>query len=670
MINHTNTYRSGKRANNLLLLAIATLIIGFMSMSELKSATLYSAVQVSDVTGPHNIGQANTSRNLAIGNNGDIYAVFSGSQGIRVAKSTNRGSSFQASVQVSTMSGEAEIELTDNGTIYVAWISGIQIYFSKSTDGGSTFSTPSVIATGANGGVHMDSYGSYVYVLQQNGSDLRVNNNYGTGAFTTVNINGSQVFSDVMVNPTNGDVFVTTDNPNLRHHKSTNNGSTFTQITVSPSSNIYYSSYTLSVGSLGTNIFVSGSGTDAYKLDANTGASTSLTFGNNTSSMGRTLDSDELGNLIDGYSNFGSSVSYRTSWDQGSNWQTAVSIANATSHNVKINPETHDIVVLYSSAGGIFLNVYNNELKIPLKVTTNLTALNITCNSARLRGRVQNFGAATVDERGFVYSTSGTPTISDSKEVVGSGAGRFARNIDNLCPGTTYYFRAYATDSDGNTYYGSTGSFTTSSPTFSLSLSPNELWPPNHNLSTIEATISSDMNCTGLSYELTSITSNEDDNGLGDGDRPDDIQNAATGTEDYEFSLRAERSGTGDGRIYTVTYTITDACGTEYTASAEVTVPKSKGKNKETFNNLISENSISLYPNPTTNNINLDMNFIYKANATVTISDITGRMINTFERNNVDAIQEQIDVANLLPGNYIISVKFGEESFVRRFVKY
>ena len=60
---------------------------------------------------------------------------------------------------------------------------------------------------------------------------------------------------------------------------------------------------------------------------------------------------------------------------------------------------------------------------------------------------------------------------------------------------------------------------------------------------------------------LVSITSNEPDNGLGDGDKPNDIQGATFGSDDRKFELRSERSGTGLGRVYTITYSATDASG-------------------------------------------------------------------------------------------------------------
>jgi len=59
---------------------------------------------------------------------------------------------------------------------------------------------------------------------------------------------------------------------------------------------------------------------------------------------------------------------------------------------------------------------------------------------------------------------------------------------------------------------------------------------------------------------------------LGDGDTSGDIQEAVFGADDREFYLRAERSGTADGRIYTITYEARDASGNATVRQATVTV--------------------------------------------------------------------------------------------------
>ncbi len=110
-------------------------------------------------------------------------------------------------------------------------------------------------------------------------------------------------------------------------------------------------------------------------------------------------------------------------------------------------------------------------------------------------------------------------------------------------------------------------------PTISVALDPTMLWPPNHTLRNITATVVAADNCSGVTYALTSIESNEPDNGLGDGDTENDIQFASYGTPDLLFKLRSERSGVGTGRIYTVTYTATDGANNSTSASATVEVP-------------------------------------------------------------------------------------------------
>ena len=96
----------------------------------------------------------------------------------------------------------------------------------------------------------------------------------------------------------------------------------------------------------------------------------------------------------------------------------------------------------------------------------------------------------------------------------------------------------------------------------------------------IVATVTvSDISDAAPTVVLTSVTSNEPDNdkGKGDGNTVNDIQGAEIGTEDYEFQLRAERAGKGEGRVYTIDYTATDASGNSASASATVVVPHDMG---------------------------------------------------------------------------------------------
>ncbi len=111
-------------------------------------------------------------------------------------------------------------------------------------------------------------------------------------------------------------------------------------------------------------------------------------------------------------------------------------------------------------------------------------------------------------------------------------------------------------------------------PTLACSVTPGVLWPPNHKLVALTASLTPSDSLSGpAGLTLTSVTSNEPDNGLGDGDQPNDIQGFLVGTACLTGQVRAERSGTGKGRVYTLTYQATDKAGNSATCSATVRVP-------------------------------------------------------------------------------------------------
>jgi hypothetical protein len=70
--------------------------------------------------------------------------------------------------------------------------------------------------------------------------------------------------------------------------------------------------------------------------------------------------------------------------------------------------------------------------------------------------------------------------------------------------------------------------------------------------------------------------SSEPDDGLGDGDTPGDIQDFTPGTADAEGGLRAERSGEGPRRTYSLVYRGGDLAGNSSDCTAEVLVPHDK----------------------------------------------------------------------------------------------
>jgi len=102
----------------------------------------------------------------------------------------------------------------------------------------------------------------------------------------------------------------------------------------------------------------------------------------------------------------------------------------------------------------------NSNSAGPLPVLTTVVVTNITNTTASCGGNITSDGGTTVTARGVCWSTSQTPTVVNSKTTDGTGKGSFTSNISGLTASTTYYVRAYATNSAG-TVYGSAIAFTT-----------------------------------------------------------------------------------------------------------------------------------------------------------------------------------------------------------------
>jgi len=99
-------------------------------------------------------------------------------------------------------------------------------------------------------------------------------------------------------------------------------------------------------------------------------------------------------------------------------------------------------------------------LAISVPAVTTIMISNIAASSATGGGVVSADGGESVTARGLCWSTTSHPTVSNSNASGGSGLGSFTSSLTGLNPATTYYVRAYATNSTG-TAYGNEVSFTT-----------------------------------------------------------------------------------------------------------------------------------------------------------------------------------------------------------------
>jgi hypothetical protein len=114
----------------------------------------------------------------------------------------------------------------------------------------------------------------------------------------------------------------------------------------------------------------------------------------------------------------------------------------------------------------------------------------------------------------------------------------------------------------------------TQAPTVAMVVSPTRLWPPNHTMHVVARGVSASDVCDPAPALRFSITSDEPENGLGDGDTAPDWAVQAAGASVADVLVRAERSGLGNGRVYTISATATDRAGNgSSAATGTVTVP-------------------------------------------------------------------------------------------------
>ena len=193
-------------------------------------------------------------------------------------------------------------------------------------------------------------------------------------------------------------------------------------------------------------------------------------------------------------------------------------------------------------------------------------------------------GAVTLDARGSSDPDAGAggPGLPDRfawfeepggprERLVGTGP-----RVDLILPLGEHRLGVRVTDSAGESDAAEAVVTVRDSvaPVLRLTTLPESLWPPDHRLVPVGVLRGVDDRCDPFPRVLLeSVRSNEPDDapGVGDGATIDDVRGADVGTDDLEVWLRAERSGKGSGRLYTLRYAAVDAAGNA--GAADVVVP-------------------------------------------------------------------------------------------------
>ena len=182
----------------------------------------------------------------------------------------------------------------------------------------------------------------------------------------------------------------------------------------------------------------------------------------------------------------------------------------------------------------------------------------------------------------FVWKQGATVLTNGSlggRVTIVSGSTTSTLTIANAQAGDLANYSVATTGTCGTATQTASLGINSTPPSITLNGNTISLWPPNHSYNTINVTdlVASASSCDGTvnlsSVVIDKVTSDEAENGNGSGNTLNDI---VISCNRHSVQLRAEREGGGDGRVYTITFKVTDGLGHTAFATAKVVVPHSQ----------------------------------------------------------------------------------------------
>lgn len=299
-----------------------------------------------------NLDRANTSRNIAVGDDGTIHVVYKNteSDAVMYKKSTD-GVTFSEPVQVSAESGtECEVAVSSNGKVYVSYTTttGSGGYIAYSADG-SSFTSVQVCSGYANS-IHLAVDGDYVYGIPQNGFEFYYSadggQNYATHTDWT-----NYVFSDVLIDKSNNNVVVIKDEPSVVVRYSTDHGATFTeeQPVMNGADQLAVSFSTAAAGA--GKVFISGIDGTIATVNYINATCTQTTI---EKTENRSLCADENENVIVGVEQ-NDSLYYELSTDGAQTFGEKVLVSEGSSANAALNHHDGSLLYLFTKGTDLYL---------------------------------------------------------------------------------------------------------------------------------------------------------------------------------------------------------------------------------------------------------------------------------------------------------------------------
>ena len=279
----------------------------------------------------------------------------------------------------------------------------------------------------------------------------------------------------------------------------------------------------------------------------------------------------------------------------------------------------------------------NSSAPVVTVATNNATAVGET--TATLNATITNPDNETIAAKGFEWKTTTGGTYT---QIAGTGTGNtFTADLTGLTPNTSYTFKAFVTY-NGETLYGSEKTFTTLESTVEPCDVPTGLTATDIQGESVTITWNSDANVSSWNIQyrptggqLSTATSNTNSYTI----------TGLTNNTTYEIQVQAN---CGDGNL------------SDWSQAISVTTT-----------GIASwlENSVSLYPNPAKEYVDIRVDGDLSVTA-MEVYDVYGKVVRTVVgANDYSPLPTRINIAGLADGMYFVRVTVAEGVVTKSFLK-